>query len=53
MYPTNLSFICEGEIKRLLWQTNLKEFIATKPAVEKIHKGNSVHRSSRQMHPEE
>jgi hypothetical protein len=40
MYPAKLSFKIEGEIKIFLNKQKLKEFIATKSALQKIFKGN-------------
>jgi hypothetical protein len=39
MYPAKLSFTIEGEIKIFYDKLKLKEFITTKPVLQKILKG--------------
>jgi hypothetical protein len=39
VYPSNLSFLIEGEIKIFHNKEKLKEFTTTKPALQKILKG--------------
>jgi hypothetical protein len=38
-YPAKLSFIIEGEIKIFQNKQNLKQFMTTKPEMQKIPKG--------------
>ena len=39
LYPANLSFRIEGEIKVFLNKQKLKEFVTTKPALQEILRG--------------
>jgi hypothetical protein len=39
VYPAKLSFLIEGEIKTFHNKEKLKEFMTTKPALQKILKG--------------
>jgi hypothetical protein len=39
VYPAKLSFLIEGEIKTFYNKEKLKEFMTTKPALQKILKG--------------
>jgi hypothetical protein len=39
VYPARLSFLIEGEIKTFYNKEKLKEFVTTKPALQKILKG--------------
>jgi hypothetical protein len=39
IYPAKLSFLIEGEIKTFHNKEKLKEFVSTKPALQKILKG--------------
>jgi hypothetical protein len=39
LYPVKLSFIIEGEIKIIYDKQTLKEFMTTKPTLQKILKG--------------
>jgi hypothetical protein len=38
LYYQKLSFISEGEIKTFHYKQKLKEFMTTKPALQKTHK---------------
>jgi hypothetical protein len=38
LYPANLSFIIDEEIKTFHDKQNLKQYMTTKPAFQKIHK---------------
>jgi hypothetical protein len=39
LYPAKLTFLIEGEIKTFHNKEQLKEFVTTKPALQKILKG--------------
>jgi hypothetical protein len=39
VYPAKLSFLIEGEIKTFNNNKKLREFVTTKTALQKMHKG--------------
>ena len=49
LYPARLSFRAKAEIKSLLYKKKLKEFITSKPVLQKNVKGTSLGRKDKDM----
>ena len=49
LYPVKLSFRYDKEIKTFLKKQNLREFIATRPALQEMLKGTLLSEANKQM----